>query len=90
MSALPYSAEDEKLAELIVDKALEKYRKLMPEAVVADMRDFLVDEMLATEEGRRKLRAFTAHDAALKPSGEEERFPGLEVVPEVKKEPHQA
>lgn len=90
MSGLPYSEEDEQLAELIVDKAMEKYRKLVPAAVVADMRDFLVDEMLATEEGRRKMRAFTAHDAALKPSGEEERFPGLESAPEVKKEPNQA
>lgn len=85
----PYTEEDERLAEAIVDKAMEKYRKLLPEAVVADMRDYLVDELLATEDGRRKLRAFTAHDAALKPSGDEERFPGIEAPP-AKKEPNQA
>lgn len=52
---LPYTPEDEAFAESLVDQALEPYRSL-PQRVRDDIKEYLVDELLATEEGRHRLR----------------------------------
>lgn len=58
--ALPYTPEDEAFAERLVDEALEPYKSL-PQHVRDDIKEYLVDELLATEDGRRRLRLARPH-----------------------------
>ncbi|MBL8744374.1 MAG: hypothetical protein JNK04_24875, partial [Myxococcales bacterium] len=55
MSGAGYTDEDETTAEHIVATAMKRYRALLPAHVVEDMSEYLVDELLATAEGRRKI-----------------------------------
>jgi hypothetical protein len=60
MSEPSYTAQDEAIAEHIVATAMKKYRSLLPAHVVEDMSEYLVDELLATADGRRKLSLYRA------------------------------
>ncbi len=53
-ATLPYTPEDEAFAERLVDEALEPYKSL-PQHVRDDIKEYLVDELLATEDGRHRL-----------------------------------
>ncbi len=55
-----YTAQDEAIAEHIVATAMKKYRPLLPAEVVEDVTEYLVDELLATADGRRKLSLYRA------------------------------
>jgi hypothetical protein len=55
MSDEPYTEEDEKLAESLVDEAMTRFRPLLTEEQQDEIREYLVDMLLATKSGRRKL-----------------------------------
>lgn len=68
--------EQEALAARLVDAALENLARALPPSGLAELRDFLIDEMLCTEEGMRRLRAMepppivTRSDELLRPGVE--------------------
>jgi hypothetical protein len=53
--APPFTDEEHQLAETIVDEVCLRYQSLIPADDLAEMRDYMVDMLLATTEGRRKL-----------------------------------
>lgn len=55
MSEEPYTDAEEKLAESLVDEAMEKYAKFFTPEQHDEVREYMVDMLLATKEGRRKL-----------------------------------
>jgi hypothetical protein len=49
--------DQEALAARLVDQALRDLSRALPPTALAELREFLIDEMLCTEEGMRRLRA---------------------------------
>lgn len=58
------SAEEEQLAEALVDEALADYVGRIPSAALAEIREYLVDELTITTYGRKQLRLLGAKTAA--------------------------
>jgi hypothetical protein len=77
LSAEPYSDEDEALAESLVAQVMEKYRGVLPADVFTDLSETMVDELLATPEGRDKLWAFKGDSAKVVKSADLEIHPTI-------------
>lgn len=57
----PYSEEDERIAYALVEEALAPFRKLTSGKRLEEVREQMVDELLATENGRAKIRTAKAY-----------------------------
>jgi hypothetical protein len=56
----PPTPEQEALATRLVDEALRDMKHALPPEGLELLREFLIDDMLCTEEGMRRLQALEA------------------------------
>jgi hypothetical protein len=76
----PLTPEDEALAEAMVDEATAGFDRLLPPAAFARLREFLLNELLCSHDGRRRLRA-ARRDPEVDASGEVSRLPAVNTKP---------
>ena len=69
----PYTEEEERVAESLVDEAIRGFDQAVPAPELAEIRDAMVDELLCTSYGRAKLRPFLKPPTVLE-SAELERI----------------
>jgi hypothetical protein len=56
----PYTDEEERLAEQLVDEAMIKYRHTLSAHDFEETREFFIVKLLSTDEGKAKLAALRA------------------------------